>query len=385
MAEVGPDVTPPVVPPIAGGKIQTDGVTINILGRQFHGWKSVRVTKHIESVCNEFSIVLDDRFGNPLTGWPLKPDIPIDIGIGPERVFTGFIEVAEPSFTPDSRSFTISGRSKPGDLVDCTHEGLMEFQGVTPEQLATQLVKPFLLRVFTSVISKPIKKFAVKPGETVFEALDRAARMQGFFWVSTRGGNIRLTRAARLPSFSGLSEDVNITSGRAVYDGTKRFSNYTVKGQSEGGLGFFGPAVAQPIGVATDAGAKRYRPLTVLAEDSIDVAKAQERAQWEAASRLAKMARVEVTTNTWRQLDGSLWGINQVVPVASSFLGINRLMLSARVEHFKDNNGGTQTTLTLVHPDAYNPLPVANAVPGQDMFDTLGVGGGGAVLRNLAL
>lgn len=373
MVEFGDDIVGPAAPPLLKGRAIPNAVSVLIDGQAFYGWKTVSISKHLESICNEFSIVLDDKFEGLDTQWPLKPDIPIQISIGTERVFTGNIETAEPEFGPTARSFTIGGRSGAGDIVDCSHEGVAEFKNIRVDKLAEELCKPFGIKIFLSVTpTELIPKFSVKPGETVFEAIDRAARLQGFFWIATRGGNIRLTRAARLRSFSKLQQDVNMLAGSAIYDGTQRFSQYTVKGQAAGTEDFFGNNAAQPEGKASDNGSKRYRPITLIAEGDVDNAKAKTRAEWEASSRLAKMARIKVKVDSWAQEDGSLWGLNQVVRVISPFLGLDQDLLTAMVRHTKSSNGGTTTDLTLVDKNAYNPAPVVNTKQADDIFANLG-------------
>jgi len=372
VANFGEDVVAPVTPPLQNGRPLADAVSILVGGQAFHGWKTVSVGKHIESICNTFSILLDDRFDGMNSTWPLKPDTDIKIGIGSERVLTGRIEIASPQFNSEGRSFTISGRSNAGDIVDCTHEGPTEFKNIRLDRLAEELIKPFGLKVYLSVTPLVIKKFAVKPGESVFEAIDRAARLQGFFWIATRGGNIRLTRAGRARSFSALEQDVNILAASAVYDGSKRFSKYTVKGQAGGLEEFFGKSASQPKGTATDKGAPRYRPLTIIAEGDVNGAQAKTRAEWEASSRLAQMARIEVTTDSWTQADDSLWGLNQITKVRSTYLGMDRDLLSASINHTKTNGGGTTTNITLVDAQAYNPAPIVNAKATDDLMANLG-------------
>jgi len=375
VAEVGSDIVAPMTPPLQKGKVIPNAVSVLLEGQSFHGWKTVSISKSLESVCNEFSILLDDKFDGLNTAWPLKPDTNIRIGIGTERVFTGRIEVVDPSFDAEGRSFTIAGRSNAGDIVDCSHEGPTEYKNISLAKLAEEMVKPFGLKVFLSVVPKLIEKFAVKPGETVFEAIDRAARLQGFFWIATRGGNIRLTRAARARSFSTLEQDVNVLAAGAVYNSSKRYSKYIVKGQSEGLEDFFGKNASQPEGIARDNGVKRNRPLIIIAESTIDGAKAKTRAEWESSTRLAQMARVRVTTDSWRQADGSLWGLNQLIKVKSSYLGLDQDMLSVGITHNKSNGGGTTTDLVLVDPQAYDPKPVVNEKELDDLFANLGPAG----------
>lgn len=362
--------------PTEKGKEIKNAVTIIVGGQAFTGWEQVTITKNLESIANEFSIQLFDKFEGLQTQWPLRPGVSVKVNIGSERVITGRIEKLDINWAAKSRSFAVSGRSKPGDLVDCTHNGPCEYTNIALDKLAEELVKPFGLRVFVSVTPTIIDKFAVKPGETVFEALDRAARLQGLFFISTRRGNIRLTKTgateARFRAFSSLEQNVNLLSASSTYDDSKRHNEYRVIGQAAGKDDFFGTDVSQPKGIAKDLGVTRHRPLTMIAESSIDGAKANTRAQWEASSRLAKAIKVSAAVQGWTQGNGTLWGINQIVNFKSTFLGINRDLLIISVQHNDSVNGGEITNLTLTDPQAYTTKPELNKKKSDDIFADLG-------------
>ena len=367
------DIVPSNAPIVSQrGKRVINSVTVSIGNSFFTGWKSISITKNLESIANSFSIILDDTFEGLRTAWPLRPGVSVKINIDKERVLTGRIEKVGVRYTKENRGFTISGRSNPGDLVDCMHTGPCEYNNIFLDKLAEELIAPFGLKVFLSVVPEIINKFAIKPGETIFAALDRAARLQGFFWVSTRGGNIRLTRAARARAFSRLQQDVNILSATASYDDSKRHDQYIVKGQTIGLAEFFGKDASEPEGKALDAGIKRHRPMIVIAESNVDGAKAKIRAQWEASSRLAQSIRVSVTIQDWLQADNSLWGINQIVKIQSAFLGLDRDMLIASVVHNKSVNGGTTSTMDLVDSQSYTLQDIVNENPKDDIFASLG-------------
>ena len=358
--------------PVQRGKEIVEEVSIVVGNQLFDGWETVSVTKNLESIANEFSIGFFDKFEGLKQNWPLKPGVGVKVNINRERVITGRIEMLSVEYTDERRGFSISGRSLPGDLVDCMHQGPCEYKNISLTKLAEELVAPFGLKVFESVEPGVIDLFAVKPGETIFEALDRAARTQGFFFVSTRNGNIRLTKAAKARSFTSLEQGVNLLSATASYDNSKRHSLYTVKGQTSGLPDFNGVSVSQPEGTAKDLGIKVNRPFTMIAEGSVDAAQAKTRAEWEASSRLAKAIRVEATIQGWTQGDGSLWGINQVTTFTSSFLGLNRDLLIVSVNHTDSANAGKTTTLTLTDPQAYNAEPEKNKKAKEDIFASLG-------------
>lgn len=359
------------IPTVDGKKIDDAVVISTIDGTIFNGWKSVTITKNIDTMAHGFSLEIFDSFLPLKKNWPLKPGVKIKISIGKERVVTGFIDVLEVGFDPTSRTFTISGRSAPSDLIDCSHTGPTEFTNITIEELAKQLVEPFGLKVSLSVVPETIDKFAIKPGESVFEALDRAARLQGFFWISTRGGNIRLTRSARARAFSEIAQGFNLKGASLKIDNSTRFSEYIVKGQSAGGDEIPGLSAAQPEGTAKDGGITRFRPLVVIAEGPVDTTKATTRAQWEMSNRIAQGFQVSATVDSWLQANGSLWGINQIVRFSSQFIGVKSDLLIAGVEQTKSFSGGTSTNFTLVPKNSFDPQPESNA-GGDELLEQLG-------------
>lgn len=358
--------------PTKKGKQIKDAISLVVNNQAFDGWEQVSVTKNLESIANQFSVTLFDKFEGLREDWPLKPGLDVQVNINGQRVMTGRIEKLDVSYTDEARGFTISGRSKPGDLVDCMHVGPAEFNNITLDKLAEQLVAPFGLKVFLSVVPKAIAKFSVKPGETVFEALDRAARTQGFFFISTREGNIRLTRAARARAATSLEQDVNVLSADASFDDSQRHDQYIVKGQTSGLPDFNGESVTQPEGTAKDAGVTRYRPFVMIAEGNADSAQSKTRAEWEASSRLAQAIRIGANVQGWTQSNGELWDINQVINFKSRFLGLNRDMLITGVDHTDSAQAGPTTSITLVDPQSYDTEPELNKKKGSDVFANLG-------------
>ena len=345
------------------GRVIKNDVSVFLNGKAFHGFENLTISKSLDSICNSFSMELDDRFQVTKESWPLVPGTRIQIKIGKENVFTGRIEKLSTGFGASQRNYTISGRSLAGDLVDSSVRDKFEYTNIELDKLAEQLVAPFGLSVFLSVIPSKIDRFAIKPGETVFEALDRAARLQGFLWVSTRAGNIRLTRAARARSYSELHEDYNIISANLTIDATKRHNEYIVKGQTFGTDEFNGLNSSEPEGKAYDRGISRYRPIIVIAEGAVDTKGAQDRANWEASIRVAQGNQISIQTQGWTQEDGSLWGLNQIVRVKSSFLGLNKDLLTESITHMQSRDGGTITDISLIPVDSYAPQPI---IPEED-------------------
>lgn len=331
-------------------------------GSVFSGWESLVVTENLDTIANSFEFSVDKETVN-VNRFPLKPGKKIRINMGQDRVINGFIEKLTLSVSSSDRGLRVSGRSKSGDLVDCSVTEGFEFGGVRIDKLAEALVKPFGLQVFLSVLESELQTFgcfAVKPGETVFSALDRAARLNGFLWVSTRDGNIRLTEAGRFRSPSEIEVGVNCLSATLDLDDTQRYSTYSVLGQSAGSEEISGALTTEIEGSATDPGISRTRPKILQAEGNVDGSKAASRAKWEASVRAAEAQSITCRVDSWRQQTGDLWGANQLVLFKSPLLGFPRGQdfLIKQVQRKKSNEDGTVTDLTLVRPDAFQAKQV---------------------------
>lgn len=327
----------------------------------FHGWKDLTVARSLDNLSDAFSFEVPQIFQQTNTEFKLGPGVKVTVFVNDERVISGRIDRTSISLSRDTKSVSISGRSLNADLVDCTVEGAKEYSNVPFETLVRELINPFGIKVFYSVTPKVVKKIGVKPGDTVYEVLEKAARLQGFLWVSTRAGNIRLTRAGRGRASTRILEDINLLSGSLTLDNSERFSKYTVLGQTNGSDEFGGLLASGAKGEAKDSEIKRNRPFTMIAEGNVDNDSAKDRAQWEATTRIAKAVSVDVTVQGWQQQNGQLWGLNQLVNLFSPTLGVNGDFLTTGIEYSRSDSGGTLTQLELTRLDAYDPKPVVGA------------------------
>lgn len=333
----------------------------------YHGWEKLTVTKSLESVCNSFSFQIPQN--NQGESFELPAGTKVVIEVNGKKVITGRIEQVNITLAHSTKAVIISGRSLAGDLVDCSVETPKTYNNILISSLAQELIAPFGLRVLLSVVPGLIQKVVVKPGDTIFEVLDRQAMLQGFMWVSTRSGNIRLTEAGKFRATSAIHEDVNMKAGSIVIDESQRYAKYIVKGQSPGNDSYAGLLANSAFGSATDSGVRSERVLVLVSEGVADFAIARKRAQWEAASRIARTIRIQVTVQNWQQEDKSLWGVNQLIKLKSDTLGIDGDFLSIDVTHVRSTESGTVTKIGLTRADAYKTKP--NFSDGDGKLNTL--------------
>lgn len=343
-------------------------VALNVGGKQYAGWQSVKVMRGIESISGSFSLNVTERWANQGTPWPINEGDECSVKIGDETVITGYVDKRAPSFSKSDHALTIEGRDKTADLVDCS--ALLaqpEFRNFDVFKLAQKLCAPFNIGVSKLGIDLPGRpiivpeKLHVDPGETVFNILEHAARLAGILLVSDGEGGLILTTAGTERAKSELVEGENILSAEAEFNSAGRFYRYLVLGQHAATDAFFGAEAAHIKGEAFDPNVTRQaRVLVVRPENNVTDAFAKIRAQWEATVRAARGNSVTIRVPGWTQSDGSLWPINALVKVKSPRLRISGEMLITSTTFEKSKREGSTTSLSLKPPKAYIVEPTVD-------------------------
>jgi prophage tail gpP-like protein len=309
-----------------------------------------------------------------------------------ETVITGYVDVYAPGFDGRTHRVEVRGRSKTADLVDSAAvvEG-GQLKGLTVPEVAKKLAKPFGIEVVTEApAGEPLPDVQLQQGETAHAVVERLSRVQEVLVSDDARGRLVLARAGAKRAGGPLVQGQNILAGRAELDASQQFSEYVVKGQrpnlddradwpgesdddaagdtararatDDGGdddagdpnVGGAGDTGVSTSGRARDTSVSRYRPLLLIAETQVTAAQAAQRAAWEARRRAGQAIKATVVVAGWRQVDGTLWDTNMLVPVTAPWLGLDRELLVASVE-FQADDGGARTELGLTLPDAFLP------------------------------
>lgn len=337
---------------IDGGVTEENAAVFFVNNKIYEGFKNIRLERSLTSLTGAFQIVIVDKWEIERKDFELKPGLEIACKVGKRPVYKGYIDKFDISLTSSSRNLTISGRDKTGDLVDCSHVGRNEFNNMTLDKIAKELVKPFGIDVIVFADpGDPFVKFTITQGDTVFQALEKLAKQRNFLLTSSPEGNLVFEKKGVIRSSTELIEGQNIKAAGVSFDNTERFSQYHVKSQAVGLLGSPQDAT-QAKGYATDDGITRYRPIVVLNEGQGDGKTAQQRAEWEANLRAAKGCNVSVVVVDWTQRLGELWAVNQMVYIDCPSIGIRGDMLISKV-NFELSENGKITELELIRPDAF--------------------------------
>lgn len=384
-------------------------VRLLVNGREFGGWKSVRISAGIERQSRDFVLEVTDR-------WPGQTEIPrrirpfdaCQVFIGNDLVLTGWVDGTPIKHDGKSVTVGVKGRSKTEDLVDCcpiepgqaTKGGgggswgdvigpdgkavkviappaktASQWRNAKMEIIAAALAAPYGVRVIAEVdTGAAIRDHQVQQGETVFESIDRMMRLRHVLSTDNERGDlvfIEVGSAGKAGTALEVGPNGNVLSGDAPLDYKGVFSQYIVKGQRAGNDAEFGGDVSEEQGgadedlaavagsietedaaSASDSRSKRRRVLVIKQSGHADDGTCADRALYEKAHRAAKALESTYTVNGWRQQDGSLWRPNLIVRVRDPIVGFDADMVLAEVSWILDKDG-LRSEIRVGPPDGY--------------------------------
>ena len=342
---------------------------LKINDRVFGGWTAASISRGLKQASATFDLSLTDKW--QLKPWQIKPFDSCELTYNGQTVISGYIDSAAVSYDKESHSVSVSGRSKTADMVDCSAPST-QFKNQKFEAIAKALLKPFGINVQVDVdTGNKINNWKPDEGITVFEALEKLARLRGLLLTDNASGDLLITRAGTDKAPARLEAGKNVKSASASFDVKDRFSSYTIKGQQKGSDDVDAQQAAHIRVEAKDKAVTRYRPLLLTAEDQTDIKAAKTRIQWEANSRLGNSQAFTVSVVDWH-VDDKLWQPNQIARLTDKFLGIDTELLITAVKYSLDDNG-TTASLTLQPREALLPEPLKEKTKKQKENETPGI------------
>lgn len=334
-----------------------DRVELKVRGSRYAGWQEITVTRGIEMAAATFDLRVSERFPGQRQPLRIVPGDACEVFIGGDKVITGYVDDVAPEYDDHDHSVRVNGRSKTGDLVDCSAINVPgQWRGATMQQIATDMASVYGVNVRSEVDTAPaFPEFQLQQGETVFAAIERMARIKAVLVTDDEDGNLVITRAGKEGSGGAIVLGANVKKGGGTFSMKDRFSEYLVKGQQAGDDDKSAGTIAATRGSAKDSLVKRKRVLLLVAEAQADDARCEARARWEAVSRAGKATECTYTVQGWRENTGALWRPNTLIPISDAFLGVHTSMLATTIM-FTITEEGSITVITVQPPGAFELL-----------------------------
>lgn len=339
-------------------------IALQVAGRSYTGWTSVRIDRSLDQFVSTFDFDYSDQWAESTEPRQLLLGSACVAQVDSETVLTGWIDQTRLSVSGSSIQGTAQGRSKTGDLVDCS---AVHKTGQWRQQLSktiiADLTRPFGIAVsYDPQIVDTIKvpRFDLEYGETVFEAIDRLARLRSMLPVSLPDGSLRFIRISRTSGLRTVQLDLRECTTREYSNGQQdRFATYRIAAQTARSSADESPrrAALEKFQV-TDPNVTRYRPMVVRSEIGAKQVELQAHATWIMNQRAAQAERLSYTVVGVRAPDRKLWEPGMLVGVDDRQLSVNDVFVVAAIA-FIANNQTLETRLDLARIEAYGAEPIS--------------------------
>ena len=363
---------------------ENNKVRLLINGQDFYEhWSSVSITSELNALARAFQVSVTAKLPNSSPAVrQFNLGDHVQVFIGTDLVLSGYLEQLPISYNAHNVTATLAGRSKTCDLVDCSvmvagrqiaaqnanlwakatapiagrlvqapQVSATSWRQQSVETIIAQLIAPYDIKLIIEDgdFSQKINH-DVEPTETVHEALKHLVlKDEDLLFYDNENGDLVIAKRGYSQCIDTLSVGANILSGKADFNGTQRFNEWRVIGQSAGNDSSFGKAVCGYEGIYQDPEIKRIRykceQYSGQATNSSCANQAENKVKYEAS----KYLKASYTVAGWRQSDGSLWKINTKVKISDPFLDIDADgFLISKVVYSLDNTNGLTTTLEVM-------------------------------------
>lgn len=334
-------------------------IRLHVAGKVFEGWHQVQVRRSMEEFADSFSLTYSDRWLPSGLATTIVAGLPCRVTLGKHEVLSGFVDRAQVNYDAETHELAASGRSRVADLVDCSafRKG-GAWTSATLADIAADLCAPFEIEVFDGASGGgTISRFAVEPGETVFECISRAAKLKGVLPVAVGDalGFVRTTGTDRTKTVLRYGD--NIKSGRREQDFRDRFSEYTFLAQTSriGDVYTERDATSWTRRIL-DEEITRYRPMRIVADTAVTKSDLLPRVIWERNVRRGRSDRLHYVVQGWETIEGQPWAPNFRVRVEDERLYVSGEFLIVAATLTRDESG-TVTELELTPPEAFSVEP----------------------------
>lgn len=334
-------------------------ITVEVNGLMYQGWQQSEVERTLEAISGTFSIPVSMIPGQPP---PIKRQDSVVVRIGGTKVITGSVLTAEPFYNKKDCGFRVIGRDRTGDLVRCSaiYKG-GQWRNAKLEQVCKDLLAPYGIEVKVEADTGDVlHDFKLAHGESVVDALSRAARLRGVLVTRDDEGRLLLTKAGTLKFTGAIVRGQNVIEMQGIGSDEQRHSEYIAYGQQNTIADFETSRSLKAR--ATDPEITRYMPLVINADGNTTQAELQTLVDHTARVRRGHAYGFRYMVEGWTH-QGTPWPLNQRVPIYDDVAGLaGEEWLICSVKQRCDLKEGDVTDVTVRPIEAYDTAPLKTKV-----------------------
>lgn len=329
-------------------------IEVRANGKAIRGFTSASIVRAMDQFAATYSIGVfrDSSAGDSSIMVPVFPDDEVEIYIDGELVVRGYNETTNPNLTASGFSCNVSGKEITVDAVKCPPE-VVVFENKRVDEICRIISTGFDF-VFDGAggvnVGAPFKSLSLGPDKSAYEVMLKACQERRLMLVSDGKGHFHIDNGRYRAASVDLVQGKNVLSCAGKFSNENRYSKYSVFSSQDPS----GKTYAEVI----DEEVTRQRRWVIVDEQFATKENCEARAMWEAKHRWADANSFNIVVSGWRESEnGPLWAPGTTVSVdVPCILGKKRSFLVNRV-NYTFGSEGSQTTLNLVDPEVYCPMP----------------------------
>lgn len=340
---------------------QDKRLTLKIGGVSHDDWEQFEVESDLLTPADGWQLAVGSA--SPVLPSEVVAGAHAELRYGDALIMTGMVDELHHSISRGQHWLELTGRDAAAVLVDCSAP-VFTSREMTLQEVITQIVKPLgVTRISLQAESSGlVKKVSIEPGDTAWDALQKAAEVCGLWpWMAADGtliigGPDYSTAPVGTLMMNRDGDGNNLLSLNITTNMSARYSQTTVLAQGHG----YGDEDGHHDRKCTvkDTTMTLYRPRIVVVADSQSDEEVQFRARkLQADARLAGFSMTAVVKGFTNGND-TPWAPGQRVNVKSDVHGIDDVYFIMQ-RTFRGGRGQRQETTLMLRedgvwlPDAY--------------------------------
>lgn len=341
-------------------------IILKVNGKNYGNWTSLSIRRSVDEFSGSFSFESTDTLAQD---YPIRDGDAVQVLVNGTAMVTGFVDEIYASISGNDHNITVRGRDNVRNLIDTSipndwKQNVSADSITSFEQLCSLVIQGTGNDIALSNVAGTISPFEedelqeAETGQKAMQFLSSFARKRNVYLNTDGKGVFRIYRPQSVNATDDLllqtnSRRNNIKSRRYRHSSADRFRTVNVRSQEDSGGGAFDFEAPDASGTATDTEISTGRTLEIISEEEMTAAECEERAKEEVNIRRARATEYTCVVAGAVQSDGTPWDYGLTARLVDDKAGIQGRFFIRSVEISRTIDNGTNTTLTLVPPDAY--------------------------------
>ena len=328
-------------------------ITLASGGSRWTQWKSLSVSKTIDSAQHKMSISTTDRIQTGLERWNILGGSEIRLFFDVNLIFEGYVTKYSPSVSETEHAISVECTTRSVDAVESSHDGTLFWKDTSPEEVIREVLSPFGIQtnIMSPMTMIESEGFKVAPNTSAYDVVKRLAERDGLLIYTNTDSSFTISDGAIAFSPAQTIVRGDWCSISSTHDIGKSYSEVRLKTQRKS-YNYDYDERQMTEEVFTSSFQNRHRPLVVVDNTQFENDEKLGRYIERRLNNDSITAQVEM--KSFSDKSGRPWEVGGMVRVFEPLIDVTQTLQISSVNYDLSESGGITTNLTLKTPEGYS-------------------------------